>query len=593
MNEIDDIELARRLRADIDGMVGDAGNGVRPPVPSPEGSAAAHDLSRRWVGWSAAAATVAVLVGGLVVIANRDSGDDIGADVPSVTTVPHPDTVPGTSAPPSTVVASPTQYETIGAVVDGGSGAQLCFVVLESLPPQCGDGLSLADFSWDAIDVEQSQNGTTWVDSIYLRGTYDPGVGSFVVVEARIPTDEERERLTGGPALDFSVPCPEPEGGWPARNQEWPGEQIAAIEGYAGSWVDESQQVMTVKFTGDLAAAEQAVREYYSDALCLVAAQHTEQELLAIQNQLMSISSVQFTSVGIYVDATGEWVQADIAVPDPQRQAAFDAESPLKPIGTDSPSPATTLTSATTPPLTAPAEPQVVEALYTVLEGPDHGPQLCLGGIFDSDPPGCGDPVDLVGFSWDSIDDEELAGEGVTRGTPYIKGEYDAVANTLTVIEQRPGNNGDAARIYATIHQADHSTPCEPPAGGWPARNQEWPGEQIAAIDGFAGAWSEAGQPMTVKFTGDLAAAESAVQEYYSDAVCIVPADHSFSELTQAETRLLDIGQPFLTVDVIVDATGEWVEAVIPGPRPDIEAEVDSMFGPGVVRLRPLMIPVD
>jgi hypothetical protein len=396
------------------------------------------------------------------------------------------------------------------------------------------------------------------------------------------------------------VPCPEPEGGWPARIQEWPGEQIAAIEGYAGSWVDESQQVMTVKFTGDLAAAEAAVRERYSDAVCVVAARHTEQELLAIQNQLMSISSIQFTSVAVYVDATGEWVQADIAVPDPQRQAAFDAEygpgvvrlsSPLKPA--DGATPSTTAPPATTPPLTTPAEPQIVEALYTVLDGPDHGPQLCLGGTFDSGPPGCGDPVDLVGFSWDSINDEDSAGEGVTRGTPYIKGEYDSVANTLTVIEQRPGNNDDAARIYATIHQADHSTPCEAPADGWPARTQEWPEEQIAAIDGFAGAWAEAGHPMTVKFTGDLAAAEAAVRQYYNDAVCIVPADHSFSELTQAQTRLLEMGQPFLTVDVIVDATGEWVDAVTVGPHPELQAEVDAMFGPGVVRLRSLMIPVD
>jgi hypothetical protein len=364
--------------------------------------------------------------------------------------------------------------------------------------------------------------------------------------------------------------------------------------------VDESQQVMTVKFTGDLAVAEEALREHYSDAVCVVAAQHTEQELLAIQNQLMSISSIQLTSTGIYVDATGEWVQADITVPDPQRQAAFDAEygqgvvrlsSPLKPV--EGATPTATVAPATTPPVTSPAEPQIVEALYTVLEGPDHGPQLCLSGIFDSAPPQCSDPVDLVGFSWDSIDDEDSAGEGVTRGTPYIKGEYDSVANTLTVIEHRPGNNDDAARIHATIHQADHSTPCEPPAGGWPAGNAEWPGEQIAAIDGFAGAWAETGHPMTVKFTGDLAAAEAAVRQYYNDAVCIVPATHSLSELTQARTRLLDMDGPFITVDVIVDATGEWVEAVIAGPRPDLQAAIDSMVGPGVVRLRPMMIPVD
>ena len=98
------------------------------------------------------------------------------------------------------------------------------------------------------------------------------------------------------------------------------------IPGYAGSWEDPTHQVVTVKFTGDLEAAEAAVRQYYGDALCVVPAQHSKDELIAIENQLMGMSSVQFTWSALYADATGEWLEMGIIAPDPDRQAAFDEQ---------------------------------------------------------------------------------------------------------------------------------------------------------------------------------------------------------------------------------------------------------------------------
>ena len=98
------------------------------------------------------------------------------------------------------------------------------------------------------------------------------------------------------------------------------------IPGYAGSWEDPTNQVVTVKFTGDLAAAEGAVRQHYSDNLCVVAAQHSMEELVAISIQLMSISSIKFLWTQVYSDASGEWVEAGIITPDPDRQAAFDEQ---------------------------------------------------------------------------------------------------------------------------------------------------------------------------------------------------------------------------------------------------------------------------
>ena len=98
------------------------------------------------------------------------------------------------------------------------------------------------------------------------------------------------------------------------------------IPGYAGSWEDPTNQVVTVKFTGDLDAAEAAVRKVYSDNLCVVAAKHSMDELVAISNQLLSMSSAKFLWSQVYSDASGEWVEAGVITPDPERQAAFDEQ---------------------------------------------------------------------------------------------------------------------------------------------------------------------------------------------------------------------------------------------------------------------------
>jgi hypothetical protein len=83
---------------------------------------------------------------------------------------------------------------------------------------------------------------------------------------------------------------------------------------------------MTVKFTGDLAAAEAAVGEVYSGSVCVLPASRDAAELQAIQEQLSQMSSIQFLSIAVQVDAAGESVVAEVIAPDPDRQAAFDAE---------------------------------------------------------------------------------------------------------------------------------------------------------------------------------------------------------------------------------------------------------------------------
>lgn len=259
-----------------------------------------------------------------------------GTSLPTSTPTSPPTTTPTSTIPDSTIPTSTSSpvapdnqlYEVISSVIEDANGPKLCFVVLESLPPQCGTGLVLNNWSWDDITVEQSQNDITWVDSIYVTGTYDADAQTFTVDTAALPTDADRERLLlSRPLPDFSVPCDPPTGGWqPGAAAEWPADAIAALDGYAGSWIDESQQVLTVKFTGDPDVAESAVREHYTGPLCVVGAEHSAAELAAIQQQLSELSSIQLLGTSTYVDASGEWVEAQTIAPDAERQAAFDAE---------------------------------------------------------------------------------------------------------------------------------------------------------------------------------------------------------------------------------------------------------------------------
>jgi hypothetical protein len=219
--------------------------------------------------------------------------------------------------------------DTIAAVLDTAEHVPaLClgqWIIGGEMPTTCV-GPVLTNWSWDLVDGEQSAGDTTWAVA-YVTGTWDPSTQLFTVSEARTPTGADKARFAADtPRSDLSVPCPEPVGGWPARNQEWPEEQIHAISGYAGSWEDPTHQVVVVKFTGDLEAAETAVRQYYGDALCVLPAQHSKEELVAIENQLMSMSSTQFMWSALYADATGEWLEMGVISADPDRQAALDQE---------------------------------------------------------------------------------------------------------------------------------------------------------------------------------------------------------------------------------------------------------------------------
>lgn len=184
----------------------------------------------------------------------------------------------------------------------------------------------------------------------------------------------------------------------------------------------------------------------------------------------------------------------------------------------------------------------------TVLESPDHGPQLC-DAVMESYPPQCGG-ADVVGWSWDGLEHESASG---TRwGTYLLVGTFEAGRFTLT--EPARVDNGGAPGA-----SPDFSSPCPAPAGGWAAAD---PGtatdvamtaalEQASRSPHYAGSWidqngvvseADANDPLrlvlNVRFTADLARYESELVEIWGGALCVSGARYSEAELLaiQAET---------------------------------------------------------
>jgi len=106
---------------------------------------------------------------------------------------------------------------------------------------------------------------------------------------------------------------------------------------------------------------------------------------------------------------------------------------------------------------------QRYETTATVLESPDHGPELCLGSLADSFPPQCGG-LPIPNWRWNQVEGEESR-IGTTWGAFHLVGTYDGASFTVIA--------ADRAAPVPPPSAAERSkdalkTPCPEPAGGWP-----------------------------------------------------------------------------------------------------------------------------
>jgi hypothetical protein len=210
---------------------------------------------------------------------------------PSATPTRTPSGTPTTTRPP-------TRNGLLigrGAVIDEGDGPRLCFMVLLSLPPQCGTGVALTAWRWPKDGVERG-GPTTWGDFAVV-GTYD---GRRFRVEKTVEpawTDP-----TGEADVDFSSRCPEPAGGWRAPEPERATHETqnralglgARLPGFGDAWIDDlgdrvqdpAKIVLNFTYTRDRSGAERALRRVWGGSLCVTKAKRSQAELAKVQREL-------------------------------------------------------------------------------------------------------------------------------------------------------------------------------------------------------------------------------------------------------------------------------------------------------------------
>lgn len=249
---------------------------------------------------------------------------------------------------------------------------------------------------------------------------------------------------------------------------------------------------------------------------------------------------------------------------------------------------------------------RVYTATSTVLESPEHGPQLCLGGVADSYPPQCGGP-DIDGWDWDAVTGAESA-SGTTWGSYTVVGTYDGERFTLTEPAQPP------AAPTPPAEDDQFATPCAPPEGGWAVVDEAATTDDAmqaalalaAATDGYAGAWvdqsinpawdpdSQAEIPglndptklvLNVTTTGDIAELESALRQLWGGALCVSAAPRTEAELLSILDEVA--GEPGVLGGYPNTRAGTVEVQVIVDDG--MQARMDDTYGPGVVTVVPAL----
>lgn len=253
-------------------------------------------------------------------------------------------------------------------------------------------------------------------------------------------------------------------------------------------------------------------------------------------------------------------------------------------------------------------------AAATVLESPEHGPQLC-DTVMESYPPQCGGP-DIIGWDWSAVGGVESA-SGTTWGSYIITGTWDGQAFTLT--ETPRPNDGS---LSTSAVDPDFSSPCPEPEGGWqpvdPARaTDEALNEALATASqsqDYAGGWIDqaylddlgaspnpsdiegvANDParlvLNLMFTRNLAEHEQEIREVWGGALCV-------SLGVRSEAELLDIQSRLHTDFPEISGSGPDIRSGVLAAHTMVattmmQSELDARYGGGAVVLHGYLQPVD
>ena len=311
---------------------------------------------------------------------------------------------------------------------------------------------------------------------------------------------------------------------------------------------------------------------------------------------------------------------------DPSQDAGGDArvEPPVsEPVGETSPI-TTPTTSPSTSSSTSSTEPgdqgyaPLYRAVTTVIETPDHGPLLCLGGEKDSAPPICGD-VPVIGLDWNTVSGAQTLGNITWIEQAFVTGTYDGTALTLT---EPPRKATDAERVAQ--YPGDGPAPCPEPAGGWAAQGAGFaPGSAYneymsklsplaASQPDFGGMWlAFIGDSSTfsldqypdrvipvVLFTGDLARHEAELRAVWPGALCVATSAMTADKMQSIADKVTQDEQGPDSLDPVMRATANVaysrgaIEVYVPAVTASLQAAFDARYGGGIVTLRGALQPV-
>lgn len=246
-------------------------------------------------------------------------------------------------------------------------------------------------------------------------------------------------------------------------------------------------------------------------------------------------------------------------------------------------------------------------ATTTVLENPDHGPQLCAGGVADSLPPQCAG-ADIVGWDWTAVAHESNSG---TRWGDYrVVGTWDGTTLTLTEV-------ATAAERHTGAPAADHidfSAPCPEPAGGWAPVDDaltstaalDRASEVAQRLEGYAGLWIDQQIPdeaseetandparlvLVVATSVDVAATEAAIREVWGGSLCVTQVARTEAELLGVQEAVFAEVPGVLSAGI--DVVANQVEVGVLVATADLQQQLDDEYGVGAVRLRGALQPID
>ena len=271
----------------------------------------------------------AALTGG-VLLAALGCGSQTGGEA-AVADPPKDATTPGVSdaARPS-VNLVPEGYDgrfrTSATVLESRDhGPQLCYVVMESYPPQCS-GPDIAGWDWSTVEAE-SASGTRWGQYVVV-GTFDGE--TFTLTE---PAKVDKGK--GAPRGDgLATPCPEPPGGWQPIDPDTATvvafqaamRRAHEVEGFGGLWIDQQTAddddpkrfVLNITTAGDVAAMETTIREVWGGSLCVSRVARSAAELADVRRNLPHIPGL------LTQDVVPGQVTVDLLVAREQLQRELD-----------------------------------------------------------------------------------------------------------------------------------------------------------------------------------------------------------------------------------------------------------------------------